>query len=119
MPWLPRYESMNGIIRGNTPAGSLSLVPDFLSGQNYFEFPYFLIYCIDNGLKPLDALKGLFKELPSVISLIQTIEESDDYSPEKYNCLNIWRYFPGRMQMGEKLPSARCAIKDKSWGLGI
>lgn len=37
MPWLPRYESLDGIIRGNTPAGSLSLVPDFLSGQNYFE----------------------------------------------------------------------------------
>ena len=56
-------------------------------------FPYFVIYCHDNGLKPLDALSGICRKIPFPIHVIQAIEESDDYSPEKFSCSSISRYF--------------------------
>ncbi|MBQ9366946.1 MAG: AAA family ATPase [Victivallales bacterium] len=83
-----------------------------VSGKEQFEFPYFLIYCIDNGLKPLDALKGLYRDNPFVINMLQSIEESDDCVAEKYNCLNIRRLFPEWHTGNEKLQSKRWKISN-------
>ena len=83
------------------------------SGKGQFEFPYFLIYCIDNGLKPLEALKGLYREQPFIINLLHSIEESDDYVAEKYTCSNIRRLFPEWFTGNEKLQSKRWEISDK------
>ena len=64
-----------------------------ISGRERCEFPYFLFYCIDNGLKPLEALKGIFRNDPLTIRLLQSIEASDDFNPRDFDYMKIGKFF--------------------------
>ena len=62
-------------------------------GKQYCQFPYFWVYSIDNGLKPFNALKGLFRSNTLIIELLQSIEASDDFNPEDYDYMKIGAFF--------------------------
>ena len=50
-----------------------------------YQFQYFIFYCFCNGIRPLSALKGIYKKQLRVLKLLESI--SEDFTLEKIHCL--------------------------------
>ena len=67
------------------------------------ELPFFVFYCYDNGMKPIDALEGLLGDIPLFGDLLQSIDNRDD---ENYKLENLKTLFPIKCYTGKDNPNS-------------